>query len=133
MTTSFWVVICVVRREIHVLQYIIIIIVIIIIIILWLYSTVLGLCRFFSFLILLTVAGLLGRGSSPSQGRYLHTEEHKRGINGHNANIYSLIGIRTHDRSVRTSEDSSCLRLSGTVIGWRTFSLQYSGGNSSYK
>jgi hypothetical protein len=27
--------------------------------------------------------GLLGRGISPSQGRYLHTEQHKRRINAH--------------------------------------------------
>jgi hypothetical protein len=31
----------------------------------------------------------------------------------HTPNIYALSGIRTHDPSVRTSEDSSCLRRRG--------------------
>jgi hypothetical protein len=31
--------------------------------------------------------------------------------------IHALSGIRTHDPSVRASEDSSCLRPRGTVIG----------------
>jgi hypothetical protein len=37
--------------------------------------------RFFSFLIYTQSVGFLGRGISPSQGRYLHTEQHKRRIN----------------------------------------------------
>jgi hypothetical protein len=43
-------------------------------------STVLwlDLGRFFTFLILYTARRLLGRGISPSQGRYLHTEQHKQ-------------------------------------------------------
>jgi hypothetical protein len=57
--------------------------------------------------------GLLGRGISPSQGLYLYTEQHKHRTNAHNTDIYALSGIRTHDQSVRTSEDSSCLRPSG--------------------
>jgi hypothetical protein len=41
---------------------------------LWLYSLLLDLGRFFSFVIFFTqTVGLLGRGISPSQGRYLHT------------------------------------------------------------
>jgi hypothetical protein len=47
----------------------------------------------FSFVILTQSVGLLGRGISPSQ-----------------TNIHALSGIRTHDPSVRASEDSSCLR-----------------------
>jgi hypothetical protein len=39
--------------------------------------------RFFSFLICTQLVGLLGRGISPSQGRYLHTEHHKHRINAH--------------------------------------------------
>jgi hypothetical protein len=36
----------------------------------------------FQFLVLFTQSvGLLGRGISPSQGRYLHTEQHKQRIN----------------------------------------------------
>jgi hypothetical protein len=50
--------------------------------------------------------GLLGRWISPSQGRYLHTEQHKHRIN---ADFHALSGIRTHDPSVRATEDGSCL------------------------
>jgi hypothetical protein len=37
--------------------------------------------------------GLLGRGISTSQGRYLHTEQHKHWINAHNADIHVLSGV----------------------------------------
>jgi hypothetical protein len=39
--------------------------------------------RFFSLLIYTQSIGLLGRGISPSQGRYLHTEQHKNRVNPH--------------------------------------------------
>jgi hypothetical protein len=39
--------------------------------------------RFFSFLIYTLSVGLLGRRISPSQGRYLHTEQHNHRINAH--------------------------------------------------
>jgi hypothetical protein len=45
-------------------------------------------------------------GISQSQGHYLY----KHRIN---TNIHALSGIRTHDPSVRASEDSSCLRPHG--------------------
>jgi hypothetical protein len=41
---------------------------------LWIYSPSLDLCRYFSFLIYTQSVGLLGRGISPLQGSYLHTE-----------------------------------------------------------
>jgi hypothetical protein len=65
--------------------------------------------------------GLLGRVINPSQGRYLHTGQHKHRINAH-TNIHALSGIRTHDPSVQTSEGSSCLwPRAATVIGfWGT-------------
>jgi hypothetical protein len=50
----------------------------------------------------------LGRGISPSQGRYLRAGQHKHRINIH-TDTHALSGIRTHDPSVRASEDSSCL------------------------
>jgi hypothetical protein len=56
--------------------------------------------------------GLLGRVISPSQDRYLHTGQHKHKINA-DTNIHVLNGIRTHDPSVRASEDSLCLSLRG--------------------
>jgi hypothetical protein len=45
-------------------------------------------------------AGLLGRGISTSQGRYLRTEHHKHTINAHNTGIHASSGIRTQDPSV---------------------------------
>jgi hypothetical protein len=76
----------------------------------WLYSPFFDLGRFFSFLDLYTQAiGLLGQEISPLQGRYIHTEQHKHRINAH-TNSHSLSGIATHDPSVWTSEDISCLR-----------------------
>jgi hypothetical protein len=57
--------------------------------------------------------GLLGREIGPSQGLCLHTEQDKHRINAHNTDIHALSGIRTHDLSVRASEDSSCLRPRG--------------------
>jgi hypothetical protein len=50
---------------------------------LWLYSHLLDLGSFFSFLILYTVGRLLGRGISPSQGLCVHAEQHKHRINTH--------------------------------------------------
>jgi hypothetical protein len=57
--------------------------------------------------------GLLGRGIGQSQGRYLHTGQHKHRINAHNTDIHALSGIRNHDSSVRADEDSSCVRPHG--------------------
>jgi hypothetical protein len=57
-------------------------------------------------------AGLLGRVTTPSQGRYLNTGQHKYRINAH-TDIPALSGIRTHDPIIRGSEDSSCLRPRG--------------------
>jgi hypothetical protein len=55
---------------------------------------------------------LLGRVHSPSQGRYLHLEEHKHRLNAytHTPNIHVLSGIRTHDPGERMSEHISYLR-----------------------
>jgi hypothetical protein len=70
----------------------------------------LDLFRFFSFLILYT-AGLLGRGISPPQGRYLHTEQHKHRINAHKHPCLERDSNLLP--SIRPSEDSSCLNPSG--------------------
>jgi hypothetical protein len=81
---------------------IIIIIIIILIIIFFFCST--ALCwalAVFEFLDLITQAAEpLGRGISPLQGLYLHTDQHKHRINAHNTDIHALSGIRTHDPSV---------------------------------
>jgi hypothetical protein len=65
--------------------------------------------RFFSFLIYIQSVGLLGRGISRSQGRYLHAEQHKHRKITH-TNIQPWNGIRTHDPVVRAGEDVPCLR-----------------------
>jgi hypothetical protein len=77
-----------------------------------LYSLLLGPDLFFSFVIFFftQTVGLLGRGIRLSQGRYLHTGQHKHGINAH-TNSHALSGIRTHDPNIQVNEDSSCLRL----------------------
>jgi hypothetical protein len=50
----------------------------------WLYSPLLGPGLFISFVIFFTqTVGLLGRGISPSQGRYLHTGQHKHRLNAY--------------------------------------------------
>jgi hypothetical protein len=54
--------------------------------------------------------GLLGRGISLTQSRYLHTGQQKHRIY---AGIHALTGIRTHDPSVPAGEDISCLRPRG--------------------
>jgi hypothetical protein len=51
---------------------------------------------------------LLGWVIRPSQGRYLHTGQHRHRTTTH-TDIHALGGIRTHDPSVRASEDNSCL------------------------
>jgi hypothetical protein len=60
------------------------------------------------FLIISQTVGLLGRVIGPSQGRYLNIEKRI-----HTPNIHALSGVRTHDPSVRASQDSSCLRPRG--------------------
>jgi hypothetical protein len=81
---------------------------------LWFYSP-LDLGRFFSLLIYTQSVGLLLRGISPSQGRYLHTGQHEHRINAH-THIYVLSGIRIHDPSVREVEDGSCFRPRGSTV-----------------
>jgi hypothetical protein len=57
---------------------------------------------------ILQTVGLLGRVISSSQGLIqdnTNTDKHR-----HTPNIHALCGIRTHDPSLRASEDSSCLR-----------------------
>jgi hypothetical protein len=56
--------------------------------------------------------GLLRRVISPSQGRCLHTGQHKHRINVY-TDIHVLIWIRTHDPRVRASKGSWCLRPRG--------------------
>jgi uncharacterized membrane protein (DUF485 family) len=75
----------------------------------WLSSPLLGPDIFFSFIIFFTqTVGLLGRVISPSQGLYLHTGQHNH--RKMHTDIHALSGIRTHDPTIRASEDSSRIR-----------------------
>jgi hypothetical protein len=46
------------------------------------------------------LVGLLGRGISPSQGLFLHTEQHKHRIKEQNTDIHTLGGVRTQHPNV---------------------------------
>jgi hypothetical protein len=59
---------------------------------LWLCSPLLGLYNFFSFLIFHIVCRTPWRGISLSQGRYLHTGQHKHRIN-ENRHPYTRVGF----------------------------------------
>jgi hypothetical protein len=75
-------------------------------------STVLvGLGRFFSFLICTQSVEHHGRGISPSQAGFMHTEQHRHGINADI--IHASIEIGIHDPSGRAREDSWSLRERG--------------------
>jgi hypothetical protein len=61
----------------------------------WLYNRLLDHGLFISFVIFFTqTVGPLGRVISPSQGRYLHRDQHKHRINAH-TDIHALSGIQT--------------------------------------
>jgi hypothetical protein len=66
--------------------------------------------RFFRFLIIYIVGRTPWTGDQPHRKASTYTEQQRHRINAHNTDIHTLIGIRTHDPSVRASEDSSCLR-----------------------
>jgi hypothetical protein len=84
----------------------------------WLYSPLLIPGLFFSFVNIFTLTvGLLGRVIGASQGRYLHTRQHKHRINAH-ASIHALSGIRTHDPRVRASEDRRETLTTGKLTMW---------------
>jgi hypothetical protein len=74
-------------------------------------TALVNLVRSLSFLIYTQSVRPLGLGISPSQGRYLHTEQHNHRINAHKNQC--LEWIRTHDPSARASEGGSCLRPRG--------------------
>jgi hypothetical protein len=63
---------------------------------------------------------LIGQGLSPTQGLCLHTAQHK--TEETQTGIEAWSGIRTHNVSVRESEDSPCLKQRGH---WSLFSLTY--------
>jgi hypothetical protein len=83
-----------------------------------------ALCRasaaFFSFLIYTQKVRLLGLGISPSQGRYLHTEQHKHRLN---VNRYPCLEWDSNPRSQCSSGRPAT--VSGTLLTERTVQIQY--------
>jgi hypothetical protein len=77
-----------------------------------------------SFPIYTQSVGLLGRGISPPQGRYLQR------INAH-THIHASSGIRTHDPGVRMGEDVHALERAATVIGYDS-EIEYELSASHY-
>jgi hypothetical protein len=76
----------------------------------WLYSPLLGPGLFFSFMIFFYTDGTTPWRSDQLVARPLPTY---RTTQTQDKRTHALIGIRTHDPSVRASEDSSCLRPRG--------------------
>jgi hypothetical protein len=68
---------------------------------------------FFSFLIYTQSVGLLGRGVSPSEGRYLHTEQHKNRIN---ANRHPYLEWDSNPWSQRSSGRIRCMTLTARPL-----------------
>jgi hypothetical protein len=68
----------------------------------WFYSPLLGLGRFFSFLILYTVGRTPWMGDHPSQDRYLHTEQHKQ--NKRTQYRHRCLEWHSNPRSQRSNE-----------------------------
>jgi hypothetical protein len=84
------------------------------------------------FLNLRQPVGLLGRGISPSQGLYLHTNTEKS-----QTNIHAMSGIRTHDPSFEQMKIFHALDRAAIVIGIllnaiQEFSSYLSGNTSSF-
>jgi hypothetical protein len=83
---------------------------------LWLYSTSLGLGRFFSHLIFfIQSVGLLGRGISPSQGRFLHTGQRKQNKRTHTS--IPQVGIEPTISVLERAKTVHVLDRAATVIG----------------
>jgi hypothetical protein len=78
----------------------------------------LDLGRFFGFLIFYTV-GLLGWGISPSQGSYLHTDQHK-----HRINAYKHPDSNARSQPFQRAKTDEASSRAATVIGqcyaWET-------------
>jgi hypothetical protein len=69
--------------------------------------------RFFSFLKCTQGVGLLGRGISPSQDRYLHTGQHKRRKN----DIHASVGYEPTNPAFERAKTVHALDRAVTVIG----------------
>jgi hypothetical protein len=64
-----------------------------------------------------------GRVISRPQGRYLNTWQQKQNKGIRTPNIHVLSRIRTHDPSVRASEENLCLRPPGYWTGSKIYTV----------
>jgi hypothetical protein len=97
------------------------------------YTALVDFGQFFSFLIYTQSAGLLGRGISPSQGRYLHTEQHNYRITSHR---HPCLRPRGHcDRPVteNISEEHTISFRADTDDGGNTFLRNVHPSLSEYR
>jgi hypothetical protein len=86
---------------------------------------------FFSSLSYTQSVGFLVRGISPSQGRYLHTVQHKYRINAHR---HPCLEWDSSPRSQQLREDSPCLRQRGHCdLQFYNISTLYYCNNRKYK
>jgi hypothetical protein len=60
---------------------------------------------------------LLGRGISPSQSPYLHTEQHKNRINAYNTDNHDLSGFKPTIPAFERAKTVHALDRAATVIG----------------
>jgi hypothetical protein len=72
---------------------------------------------FFSFIILYRASRTLGRGISPSQGRYLHAGQHKQ--NKRTQTLMSRVGFENKIPVFERTKIVHALDCTGTVIGVR--------------
>jgi hypothetical protein len=77
--------------------------------------------RFFSFLIYTQSVGLLGRGISPSQGNYLHREQHKHRINAHRHTPMPRVGFEPTILVFERAKTVHALARAATVTGTQIY------------
>jgi hypothetical protein len=78
-------------------------------------TALVNLARFFSFLFYEESVGPLRRGFSPSHGRYLHTEHHKRRITTQTS--MSQVGFESTIAVLKRAKTVHALDRAATVIG----------------
>jgi hypothetical protein len=99
---------------------------------LWVYSLFLTLAVFFNFLIFFTQSvGPLGRGISPSQGRCLHTEQHKT-QNKRTQTSIPWAGIEPTIPVFELAKTVYALDRAATVIGQGTTASSKMPSSSSF-
>jgi hypothetical protein len=87
--------------------------------------------RLFSFLIYIQSVGLLGRVSSPSQGRYLHKEQHK--LNKRTQTFMPRVEIETMIPVFERAKTVHALERGATLIDCPMYKLVKIFQNRNYR